>query len=155
MSQVAQTITGKESACNVGDLGSMPGLGRSPGEGKGNPLQYSGWENSRDYTVHGVTNSLMWLRDSLSLSPFPLKICVCMKVAQLYLTLWDSVDYTVRGSLQARILEWVAFPFSRASSQTRDQTPVSHIAGSFFTSWATRELFMLPLSPKGSTIPGI
>ena len=43
--------TGKESACNKGDLGSIPGLGRSPGEGKGNPLQYSGLENSMDYTV--------------------------------------------------------------------------------------------------------
>ena len=37
---------GKESTCNVGDLGSIPGLGRSPGEGKGYPLQYSGLENS-------------------------------------------------------------------------------------------------------------
>ena len=37
---------GKESACNAGDLGSIPGLGRSPGEGKGYPLQYSGLENS-------------------------------------------------------------------------------------------------------------
>ena len=41
---------GKESACNVGDLGLIPGLGRSPGEGKGYPLQYSGLENSIDYT---------------------------------------------------------------------------------------------------------
>ena len=48
---------GKESACNAGDLGSIPGLGRSPGEGKGYPLQYSGLENSMDYTVHGVTKS--------------------------------------------------------------------------------------------------
>ena len=72
---------GKESACNVGDLGSIPRLGRSPGEGKGHPLQYS---------VHGI--------------------------------------------LQARILEWVAFPFSRGSSQPRDRTQVSHIAGGFFTS---------------------
>ena len=39
---------GKESACNAGDLGSMPGLGRSPGEGNGNPLQYSGLENPMD-----------------------------------------------------------------------------------------------------------
>ena len=39
---------GKESACNAGDLGLIPGLGRSPGEGKGNPLQYSGLENSMD-----------------------------------------------------------------------------------------------------------
>ena len=48
---------GKESACNVGDLGSIPGLGRSPGEGKGYQLQYSGLENSMDCTVHGVTES--------------------------------------------------------------------------------------------------
>ena len=39
---------GKESACNSGDLGSVPGLGRSPGEGNGHPLQYSGLENSMD-----------------------------------------------------------------------------------------------------------
>ena len=49
------------------------------------------------------------------------------------------MDYTVHGILQARILEWVAFPFSRGSSQPRDQIQVSHIAGRFFTSWATRE----------------
>ena len=41
---------GKESTCNVGDLGSIPGLGRCPGEGKGSPLQYSGLENSMDCT---------------------------------------------------------------------------------------------------------
>ena len=44
----------KESAHNVGDLGLIPGLGRSPGEGKGYPLQYSGLENSMDCIVHGV-----------------------------------------------------------------------------------------------------
>ena len=48
---------GKESACNVGDLGSIPWLARSPGEGKGYPLQYSGLENPMDYIVHGVTKS--------------------------------------------------------------------------------------------------
>ena len=45
----------KEATCNVGDLGSIPGLGISPGEGKGYPLQYSGLENSMDGIVHGVT----------------------------------------------------------------------------------------------------
>ena len=48
---------GQESTCNVGDLGSIPGLGRSPGEGKGYPLQYSGLENSIDCVVHGVAKS--------------------------------------------------------------------------------------------------
>ena len=47
------------------------------------------------------------------------------------------MDYTVYGILQARILKWAAFSFSRGSSQPRDQTQVSHIAGGFFTSWAT------------------
>ena len=46
---------GKESACNEGDLGLIPGLESSPGEGKGYPLQYSGLENSMDCIVHGVT----------------------------------------------------------------------------------------------------
>ena len=54
---------GKESACNVGDLGLIPGLGRSPGEGKGYPLQYSGLENSMDCIVHGVAKSQTRLRD--------------------------------------------------------------------------------------------
>ena len=45
---------GKESSCKAGDLGLIPGLGRSSGEGKGYPLQYSGLENSMDYTVDGV-----------------------------------------------------------------------------------------------------
>ena len=48
---------GKESACNVGDLGSIPGLGRSSGEWNGYPLRYSGLENSMDCIVHGVTKS--------------------------------------------------------------------------------------------------
>ena len=48
---------GKESACNSGDMGSIPGLGRSPGEGKGYPLQSSGLENSMDCIVHGVAKS--------------------------------------------------------------------------------------------------
>ena len=56
---------------------------------------------------------------------FPVQLCV---------TLRDPMDYTVHGILQARILEWVDFPFSRESSQPRDRTQVSHIAGRFFTS---------------------
>ena len=52
------------------------------------------------------------------------------------------MDYTVHGILQARILEWVAIPFSRGSSQPRDQTQVSSIVGGLFTSWATREAML-------------
>ena len=64
-------------------------------------------------------------------------------VAQSCLTLCDPMNYSpsgtsVHGILQARILEWVAIPFSKGSSQPRDQTPVSCMAETFFTSWATR-----------------
>ena len=54
---------GKEFTCNMGDLGSIPGLGRPPGEGRGYPLQYSALENSMDYIVHGVTKSQTRLSD--------------------------------------------------------------------------------------------
>ena len=57
-----------------------------------------------------------------------------MKVTQSCPTLCDLLDSTVHGILEARILEWVAFPFSRGSSQPRDKTKVSHITGGFFTS---------------------
>ena len=49
------------------------------------------------------------------------------------------MDYTVHGILQAKVLEWVAFSFSRESSKPRDPTGVSCIAGGFFTNWAIRE----------------
>ena len=62
--------------------------------------------------------------------PVPLTV----KIDQSCQTLCNPMDYTVHGILQARILEWVAFPFSRGSSQPRDQSQVSHIAGGFFTS---------------------
>ena len=62
-----------------------------------------------------------------------------VKVTQSCLTLCDPMDCIVKGILQARILEWVAFPFSRGSTQPRDQTLVSCVAGGFFISWATRE----------------
>ena len=58
---------GKESTCKVGDLGSIPGLGKSPGEGEGYPFQYSGLENSMDCIAHGVTKN----QTRLSNFPFP------------------------------------------------------------------------------------
>ena len=59
---------GKESTCKGGDLGSIPGLGRSPGEGNGYPLQYPGLENSMDCIVHGVAKSRTRLSDFHSLT---------------------------------------------------------------------------------------
>ena len=79
------------------------------------------------------------------ISQFPFKkfpgvlLMVKVKVAQSCLTPCESMDCIVHGILQARILERVAFPFSSRSSQTKNQTRVSCIAGIFFTSWVTRE----------------
>ena len=67
-------------------------------------------------------------------------IAVKVKAAQSCPTLCDPMDYLVHGIPQARILEWVDFPFSKVSSQPRDRTQISCIAGRFFTSWATREI---------------
>ena len=73
-------------------------------------------------------------------------VCVCMHalVVRLCQTLWDSMDYnplgsSVQGISQSRIVEWVAIPFSRGSSQPRDWTWVSCIAGGFFTVWGIRK----------------
>ena len=73
-----------------------------------------------DYTVHGLK----------ALKPIANEV----KVAQLCATVCNPMGYTVHGIMQARILEWVAFPFSRGSSQPRDRTQVSRIASRFFTS---------------------
>ena len=65
----------------------------------------------------------------------------------IYLFLCRPMNYIVHWIIQARILEWVAFPFSRGSSQPRDQTQVSCIAGRFFTNWAIKEAQTLDSSP--------
>ena len=80
------------------------------------------------------------------------KILAMEVISYLGLVKWKKLSrvwlfappWTVHGILQARILEWVASPFSRGSSQPRDRTQVSCIAGRFFTNWAMREaLFRL------------
>ena len=63
-----------------------------------------------------------------------------VKVTQSCLTLCNPMDYEVHGILQAKILEWIDFPFSRGSSQPGCRTRVSYIAGGFFTNWAIREV---------------
>ena len=75
--------------------------------------------------------------------------CMCVLVTQSCLTLHELMGYSppgssVHGIFQARIPEWVAIPFSRGSSQPRDRTLFSFIAGGFFTIWATRESLLLP-----------
>ena len=77
--------------------------------------------------------------------PFPYMslYTVKVKVTQLCPTLCNPMDCTVHGILQVRILEWAAVSFSRASSQPRDRTQVSRIAGGFFTSWSRREVLYI------------
>ena len=83
--------------------------------------------------------------NSVSLKYYPLskkalegsmkcRLSLKVKVAQSCPTLCNPMDYTVYGILQAKILQWVTFPFSRGSPQPRDRTQVSHIEGGFFTS---------------------
>ena len=83
---------------------------------------------------------------------------MCVLVIQLFLTLCNSTEYSlpasVHGILQARILEWIAISFSRGSSSLRNQIQVFHIAGRFFTTWATRDApFFRWVNPKYSWEP--
>ena len=130
---------GKESAWNAEDLGLIPGLGRSPAEWNDYPLQYFCLENAMDKgawqaTVHRIANSQKGLSEWARI--------IALLVAQSCPTLCDPMDCSpsgssVHGILQARILVWVAMPFSRGSSWCRDGTQVSCIAGKFFTIWTT------------------
>ena len=75
-----------------------------------------------------------------------------MKIAQSCLTLCDPMDCIVYEILQVRVLEWVAFLFSRGSSQPRDWTQVSRIVGGFFTNWAIRETWFIWVDSKSVSI---
>ena len=99
----SDSSAGKESACNAGDLGLIPGLGRSPGEGKGYPLQYSGLENSMDCIVHRVAKSRMRLSDF-----------------HFHFKDYSPPGFSVHGISYARTLEWIAISFLRGSSKLRD-----------------------------------
>ena len=89
---------GKESACNAGDLGSIPGLGRCPGERKGYPLQYSGLENSMDYIVAGVAKSRTRLSD-FHFTFIPIFIRISGYLPKWWNTQqWKVIDFTFLGS---------------------------------------------------------
>ena len=81
------------------------------------------------------------------------KLWINVKVAQSCLPLWDPVECTVHGILCTRILEWVAIPFSRGSSQRRDWTWVSCAAGKFFIIWALRETVNFYMARSGKQRP--
>ena len=108
-----RSSVGKESACNSGDLGLIPGLGRSPENGNGNPLQYYCLKNpmdrgARQATVHGLTR---------------VRHAAAAKSLQSCPTLCDPIDgsppgSSVPGILQTRVLEWAAFSFSNPTQTT-------------------------------------
>ena len=201
-------LKGKESACSAGDLGSIPGSGRSRGEGNSNPLQDSCLENPMDrrawqaiqpmgsqrvrhdgetftfqkhtiyqlitppqqflttahlfvllyphlwnkfnlnFHIHSKTESCLFLKPYFPhhrVLVYRGEKKVKVPVTQSCPTqLCNPINCSLPGSSvhgihQARILEWVAIPFSRGCSGPRGQIPVSHTAGRFFTIWATRE----------------
>ena len=134
------------------DAGLIPGLGRSPEGGNGNLFQYSCLENFMDrgtwlLTVHGpqgVGTVIEWLRTCTSREKRGLWVSGDVTELMNWPTVkWPHGLYSPWNS-PGQNMEWVAFPFSRGSSQPRDQTQVSHIAGGFFTSWATREALESP-----------
>ena len=107
---------GKESACNVGDLGSIPGLGRAPGEGKGYPLQYSGVENSMDCIVHGVAKSDHGVSSSVQFS----------SVAQLCPTLCNPMNRSTPGlPVHHQLLEFTQTHVCRVGDAVQLSHPLS------------------------------
>ena len=95
-----------------------------------------GWEGQWSRVISGAYPRKHWLGATGSFSLWKGKPCSRVRLS-------DPVDDTIHGILQARIQQRVAFPFSRGSSQSRDRTQVSCIAGGFFTSWATREAYIM------------
>ena len=117
-----------------------------PGEsqGRGSLVGCRLWGRTESNTTEASSSSRLY--------PSPLtSILWSRNISELVVNIWkgkvlpscptlcDPMDYRIHGILQAGILEWVTFPFSRGSSQPRGQTQVSRIAGGFFTSQATRE----------------
>ena len=97
-----------------------------------------------DLTTHNLVHDGKRSCEQRNSDPYLIPLCSShtpewVKVTQSCLTLCNPMDYTVLGILQDRMLESAVFPFSRGSSQPRDKTQVSCIAGRFFNSWATRE----------------
>ena len=115
-----------------------------PGEshGRRNLMGYSPWgltESDTTEWLHLLTYLLTSAAAAKSLQWLFLLQCMKVKSEVKVTQSCPTLCGIVHGILQARILEWVAFPFSRGSSQLWDRTQVSCVTGGFFTSWATRE----------------
>ena len=128
---------GKSSVCNAGDLGLIPGLGRSPGEGKGYSLQYPGLENCMDCIVHGVTKSQTQLK-RLSEHAHSIYKRFVKSESESHSVMSDSLwPYGLYHPWNSLGQNTEAGSLSLL--QGNFPTQVSCIAGGFFTSWATWE----------------
>ena len=155
--RLPRCLNSKESTCNAGYAGSVPGLGRCPGEGNGNTHQYSCLENSMDRgawwaTVHRVTKGHDWsywaemwappqkfLVNWLDVGSAAAAAAAAAKSFQSYLTLCNPIDGSPPGSsvpwvLQARIPEWVAISCSNAWKWKVKAKLLSHVQ-LFTTPW--------------------
>ena len=142
--QLSRLLEVKAPACNAGDLGLIPVSGRSPGEGNGNPLQYSCLENRMNQgawwaTVHGVAKSWTRLSDFTSLHKGSYKVKESQsEVAQLCRTLCNPMDCNLPllrlSMVFSRQIYWsgLPFPFTEGSSRPKDQIWVSRIEGRCF-----------------------
>ena len=131
---------GKESACSVGNLGLIPGLGRSPREGKGYPLQYSDLENSMDCIVHGVTKSQTQLSDFT----FTFHFHALEKEMATHSSVlaWRIPGMVEPGGIfQARALERGAVAFSIYCWQLHETGRITSLSRRFsYVKWQNRHL---------------
>ena len=128
----------RESTCNVGDLGSVPGLGRSPGEGKGYPLQYPGLENSMDCIVHGVTKSQTRLND------FHLQSKIVASTLAITSKFKESGPMHIGASLLLKISQQVLLTFVLMSHQSY----ATHKGGKCSFSWSVSLVKIVAVTKK-------
>ena len=140
---------------------------RIPGTQKGSPISSKGGrtkykrqkQRQKIYGWRLVLGRELWRRSSHIVGNPPTDMFVgsfgiLVKVVRSCLTLCGPMDYIIHGILLARILEWVAFLFSRGSSQLWDRIQVSHIAARFFTKWATQEYWSGQLGISEGNVTG-
>ena len=136
---------GKKSACNAGDLGSIPELERSPGDGKGYPLRYSGLKNSTDYTAYGIAELDRTERLSLSQCPNPKSSDPCGSVIKNLPTMQETWVQSLgwEHPLEKRM--------TTHSSSLTCRIPWTENPGGLqsMESWSHKELYRGP-APAGS-----
>ena len=140
---------GKESACNAGDLGLIPGLGRSPGEGKGYPLQYSGLENSMNCIVHGIAES--WTRittDGDCSYEIKRRLFLGRKVMTNLDSILKSRDITL--PTKVCLVKAMVFPVAMYGCESWTVKKAEHRRIDAFELWCWRRLLRVPWTARRS-----